>query len=133
MKFATLIATSALLTGGVVYSAADTTAASRQIDAILAKEWKAAKVQPNKPADDATFLRRVYLDVTGRIPTFEEASAFLNSKAPDKRAKLIDQLLASDGYVHHFFNYWADIHRQRPRGADLSELYPRLAAQEQAV
>ncbi|MFZ4766821.1 MAG: DUF1549 domain-containing protein, partial [Roseimicrobium sp.] len=90
--------------------------ASQKIDAILAKEWKAAKVSPNKPASDEVFLRRVYLDVTGRIPTYQEALAFLNSKDASKRAKLIDQLLNSEGYVSHFFNYWADVLRAQSQG-----------------
>ncbi len=97
-------------------SGADNLPASRQIDAILAKDWKTANVQPNKPASDEIFLRRVYLDVIGRIPTGDEASAFLNSKDANKRAKLIDTLLASDGYVHHFFNYWADVLRAQSQG-----------------
>lgn len=96
--------------------AADTSAASRQIDALLAREWQAAKIKPNKPASDEIFLRRVYLDVIGRIPTHDEAVAFLESKKPDKRAALIDRLLASDGYVHHFFNYWADVLRAQSQG-----------------
>ncbi len=85
--------------------------ASNTIDTILAKEWKDAKVTPNPKACDETFLRRVYLDVTGRIPTYEEATRFLESTASDKRAQLIDELLDSEGYVNHFFNYWADILR----------------------
>jgi len=85
--------------------------ASAQIDRIIAKDWKAHDVKPNPLASDEVFLRRVYLDVTGRIPSYDETQAFLNSKAKDKRAKLIDDLLASEGYVNHFFNYWADILR----------------------
>lgn len=96
--------------------AAEVGPASRQIDALLAKEWKAAGIQPNQPASDAVFLRRVYLDVIGRIPTADEAAAFLDSTDANKRAMLIDRLLASDGYVHHFFNYWADILRAQSNG-----------------
>jgi hypothetical protein len=84
---------------------------SAQIDALLSKAWKSAGIQPNAPAKDEVFMRRVYLDVIGRIPTHAEAAAFLNSKDAAKRAKLIDQLLASEGYVNHFHNYWADILR----------------------
>lgn len=84
---------------------------SSQIDALLARAWKAAGIQPNAPASDEVFLRRVYLDVIGRIPTQAEAVAFLDSKDTAKRAKLIDQLLGSEGYVNHFQNYWADILR----------------------
>ncbi len=97
-------------------TAAETSAASKQIDALVAKGLATQKLQPNPRADDETFLRRVYLDVVGRIPSQQEAVAFLQSKAPNKRAQLIDQLLASDGYVYHFYNYWADILRAQSTG-----------------
>jgi Protein of unknown function (DUF1549)/Protein of unknown function (DUF1553)/Protein of unknown function (DUF1800) len=51
-------------------------------------------------AGDAEFLRRVYLDVTGVIPTAEETQAFFGDTVPDKRAKLIDRLLASERYAY---------------------------------
>ena len=53
----------------------------------------------NPPVSDETFLRRIYLDVIGRIPTLAESLAFLDNSDPDKRAKLIQQLLASEGFV----------------------------------
>lgn len=67
-------------------------------------------------ADDNTFVRRLYLDIIGRIPTTRESELFLSSKEPNKRTKLIDQLLASEGYVQHFFNYWADVLRAQSNG-----------------
>jgi hypothetical protein len=70
-------------------------------------------VQPNKQTDDFVFVRRVYLDVAGRIPTDVEARDFLNDKDPDKRRKLVDQLLVSDGYRSHLFNWMADLLRHR--------------------
>src|SRR5688500_8319570 len=82
-----------------------------QIDGILAKAWDAKKVKGNPAVDDATFVRRIYLDVAGRIPTTRETEAFLESKDANKRAKLIDQLLAGEGYVQHMFNFWSDILR----------------------
>lgn len=94
----------------------DTSAASKQADALLAKSWQKHRIKPNALVDDATFLRRVYLTVVGRIPTLEEARAFHASQMPDKRAKLIDTLLASEGYVQNFFNYWADVLRAQSQG-----------------
>mgnify|MGYP001410757878 CR=1 FL=1 len=70
-------------------------------------------VQPNKQTDDFVFVRRIYLDVAGRIPTDVEARDFLNDKDPEKRRKLIDQLLISDGYRSHLFNWLADLLRHR--------------------
>lgn len=77
-------------------------------DSIVARHWERKKIKPRPVASDSTFVRRVYLDVIGRIPTAEEALAFLDSRAPDKRERLIDALLASEGYVHHWFHLWAD-------------------------
>ena len=70
-------------------------------------------VQPNKQTDDFVFVRRIYLDVAGRIPTDVEARDFLNDKDPEKRRKIIDQLLISDGYRSHLFNWLADLLRHR--------------------
>jgi hypothetical protein len=58
--------------------------------------------------DDPEFLRRVYIDLTGRVPTAEQAIAFLDSKDPDKRAKLIDTLLASPQFGEQFGRTWRD-------------------------
>ncbi len=84
---------------------------SQKIDELLAKGWEKAGVKPNPPASDDVLVRRLYLDIAGRIPTVEEAAAYTKSSDPQKRAKLIDTLLASDGYTSHMFNYWADILR----------------------
>ncbi len=72
------------------------------IQAVLAEN----KVAPAPRADDAEFLRRVYLDITGRIPPASRVSEFLASTDPDKRRKLIDDLLTSNGYVNNFAAAW---------------------------
>jgi hypothetical protein len=59
--------------------------------------------------DDETFLRRVYLDIIGTTPTVTEASAFLDSKASDKRAKVIDELLGRKEFTELWVNKWAEI------------------------
>jgi len=82
-----------------------------KVDALIAAKLEAEKQQPNALAGDEIFVRRVYLDVIGRVPTQAEALAFVESQAPGKRAKLIDQLLASEGYVQNMFNFWADVLR----------------------
>ena len=70
----------------------------------------------NQPISDETFLRRIYLDVIGRIPTLAQSRAFLDNSDPDKRAKLIQQLLVSEGFVSHMFNWKANQLRLDPRG-----------------
>ena len=114
----TLTALATLLAvGSSAFAAAtDTTSAARQIDAILAKDWAKNDLKGNPAADDTTFVRRVYLDVIGRIPTTREAEEFLASKESDKRSKLIDKLLASEGYTQHFYNLWADVLRAQTQG-----------------
>ena len=68
---------------------ADATAA--WIDQQFAADWEANHVRPAAAADDAEFLRRVYLDLAGRIPTVAETRAFLDDKRPDKRRRLVEQ------------------------------------------
>jgi hypothetical protein len=76
------------------------------IDHFLEAEWKVRGITPSAICDDRTFVRRVYLDLAGRIPTREEATAFLTDLAPDKRAKLADKLLSSDEYARTFREVW---------------------------
>jgi hypothetical protein len=80
-----------------------------RIDYQLAARWAAAHVEPAPPADDAEFLRRVYLDLVGRIPSVAEARTFLADARPDRRARLVEELLASPGYVNHFANVWKQL------------------------
>ncbi|WP_051946195.1 DUF1549 domain-containing protein [Verrucomicrobium sp. BvORR106] len=100
----------ALLAAPALISAASLPEAQK-IDALLAKDWQKNNLTPNPTAPDAVLVRRLYLDIAGRIPTAEETQEFMKSQDPQKRAKLIDRLLASDGYTSNMFNYWADILR----------------------
>jgi hypothetical protein len=68
---------------------------------------------PSPTSDDATFLRRVSLDLTGRLPSADRAKAFLADKAADKRDKLVEELLAGEGYADFFANKWSAILRNR--------------------
>ncbi|WP_395741352.1 DUF1549 domain-containing protein [Prosthecobacter sp.] len=94
-------------------AAPDLQATAAKIDELVNAKLVREKIQPNKPASDEVFVRRVYLDVVGRIPTLTETTDFLKSTDADKRSKLINKLLASDGYVQNFYNYWADILRMK--------------------
>src|SRR5437899_13025752 len=70
-------------------------ALAARIDKHLTAGWSAAGVEPAPLADDPEFLRRVTLDLAGRIPSVAEARAFLKETSPDKRLRLVEQLLAS--------------------------------------
>jgi ferric-dicitrate binding protein FerR (iron transport regulator) len=76
------------------------------IDDEVTQALLAAKIPPSPVADDAEFLRRATLDITGRIPSYQQAVAFLTNNEPDKRRKLIDQLLASPEYGQNFGQIW---------------------------
>lgn len=77
------------------------------IDAAILK----AGIRPPQKADDDVFMRRVYLDIIGRAPSYDEAKAYLEDRDFNRRRKLIDKLLDSPGRASHEFNYWADILR----------------------
>lgn len=79
-------------------------------------------IAPSELADDATFLRRVFLDTIGTLPTAAEARAFLASTDPQKRARLIDRLLDRSEYADYWAMKWSDLMRVdkdlvTPRGA----------------
>lgn len=85
------------------------------IDRLVEDNYREHNVTPMPETTDAQFVRRIYLDIVGRIPTYRETVTFVKSGLPDKRTKLIDDLLGSDGYASHAFNYWADVLRYRDR------------------
>ena len=82
-----------------------------EIDRLAASKWKRMKIEPSGLADDATFLRRMYLDLTGLPPTSDEVKAFLADTKPtrEKRSAAIDKLIGSKPFVDHWTNKWADL------------------------
>jgi hypothetical protein len=81
------------------------------VDELALAKWKKLGLRPSPVVDDATFLRRVSIDVCGRLPTVAEARAFLADTSSDKRAKLIDRLLDSPDYPANFAMRWGTILR----------------------
>src|SRR5207237_7736655 len=81
------------------------------VDELAAARWKKLGLPPSPACDDATFLRRVTVDLCGRLPTADEARASLADTAADKRAKLIDRLLDSPDYAEYFAMRWGSILR----------------------
>ncbi|MGE3807729.1 MAG: DUF1549 domain-containing protein, partial [Gemmataceae bacterium] len=87
----------------------DAAALARIIDKGIDQQLQAANVQASPQADDAEFLRRVYIDLTGVIPPADKAAAFLDSTDPNKREKLIDELLADPKYGTHLADIWVNM------------------------
>ena len=77
-------------------------------DHVLAK-WKSLRLAPSRPSDDATFIRRAFLDAAGVLPTAEEVETFLADKSADKRVKLVDRILERDEYVDYWAYKWSDL------------------------
>ncbi len=82
-------------------------------DAPVFAKLKTLGLPPSALSDDATYLRRVSLDLTGRLPSMERAKAFLADKSPAKRDALVEELLSSEGYADWFANKWSAILRNR--------------------
>lgn len=72
------------------------------IDFLLRKRWAEKEISPASSIDDGAFLRRITLDLLGRIPTREEHARFLTDTRPDRRKALIDDLLESEAHARHF-------------------------------
>src|SRR4051794_40124192 len=79
------------------------------IDRYIFGKMQADGVEPAPASDDSEFLRRVYLDLTGRLATVDQAVAFLNDTSAGKRAALIDNLLASDAYIDKWTLFFGNI------------------------
>lgn len=82
-----------------------------RIDELVASNLQQLSLAPAHGCSDPVFLRRAFLDVTGTLPTADEARRFLNDSDPDKRRKLVDQLLQRDEYVDYWTLKWCDLLR----------------------
>lgn len=86
-----------------------------ELDKTLSSYYKQNNIQEStNKVDQYTLLRRLYLDLAGRIPNTEEIKSFITEKNPNKKEILIDKLLYSEDYVNNFYNFFADLYRIRP-------------------
>jgi hypothetical protein len=92
------------------------------IDTHVFRTLRQLNVLPSEPAEDAEYLRRVYLDVIGTLPTAAEARAFLADDHPDKRARLVEELLRRPEFADLWALRWADVLR-----VDRAALGPKQA------
>ncbi len=131
-KLAFLLFTACAVLGTATGTYAAALPEAAKIDSLLAADWQKNGLQANPPASDDVIVRRLYLDIAGRIPTVAERQEFISSNDPQKRARLIDKLLASDGYTSHLFNYWADVLRltDNTKGRITAEAYEEWMKKE---
>ena len=93
------------------------------IDGLVWDKLQRLGVTPSAPANDATFHRRAFLDVIGRLPTPAETRAFLADNDPHRRVKLIDALLQRPEYADYWANKWADLLRPNPYRVGIKAVY----------
>lgn len=79
------------------------------IDDMVLQQLQRLNLPPSKPATDAEFLRRAYIDTIGTLPTIEETKAYLDDASADKRDKLIDELLSRSEFVDFWSYQWSDL------------------------
>ncbi|VTU02019.1 Ig-like domain-containing protein OS=Singulisphaera acidiphila (strain ATCC BAA-1392 / DSM 18658 / VKM B-2454 / MOB10) GN=Sinac_3078 PE=4 SV=1: Big_2: PSCyt2: PSD1 [Gemmataceae bacterium] len=90
-------------------------AAKTVVDQHTQKKWRELGLVPSDLCTDEVFIRRVFLDVTGTLPTPKQVTDFVADKDAAKRDKLVDRLLESPEYAYFFANKWADILRVKRR------------------
>ncbi|MDX2179103.1 MAG: DUF1553 domain-containing protein [Bryobacteraceae bacterium] len=100
--------------------AAASSSYSNLIDRHIFAELERQSVRPAAKTTDAEFLRRVSLDLTGRIPTRERTIAFLNDPATDKRARYVEELLVSSAYVDKWTMYFGDLFKNTQRNQNIT-------------
>ncbi len=79
------------------------------VDELVLKQLQVLHLPPAAPADDATFIRRAFLDTTGKLPTADEVRQFLADTEPEKRDRLIGSLLAREEFVDYWAYQWSDL------------------------
>jgi hypothetical protein len=85
--------------------------ANNYVDELVYEKLRQLQYEPAELCSDTDFVRRVYLDVIGVLPTIEEQEVFLADKAPDRRQRLIDKLLARPEHAHFWASKWGDLLR----------------------
>ena len=79
------------------------------IDDLVLAKWNALNLAPSAPGSDEAFIRRAFLDAAGVLPAAEDVEAFLQDSSPDKRARLIEQILEREEFIDHWAYKWSDL------------------------
>ena len=101
---------------------------SNTIDKYIFQALADAQVAPAPPTTDFEFVRRVYLDLTGRIPTPEQALGFVNDTSPDKRTKLVDSLVGSPNWLDKWTVWYGDLLKNNSRNTQIVRFVPGVLA-----
>ena len=113
---------------GAPGAALDAHALAARIDLHISQRLKAENVKPAAQAGDAEFFRRVHLDLAGRIPRAADVRDFLDDPAPDKRRRVIENLLDSPHFVNHFTNVWRFLLLPQNNNVQVQPLVPGFEA-----
>ena len=101
-----------------------------RIDQLIEQGWEDHEYSPSKPATEAEWCRRVFLDVVGRVPKVDEVEAFTASKSPSKQRELVERLLGSEyeaEYVRFWTSYWTNALIGRTGGTERRSVTNRQA------
>jgi hypothetical protein len=107
--FALVLLAAGTFAGRLLAAQPDAQQTAREVDRLLAEEVFASDTQLAPRIDDATYLRRVWLDIVGDIPTPEHVTAFVLDPAKDKRERVVGELLANPLYGQNWARYWRDV------------------------
>ncbi len=98
------------------------------IDRYLFQAMSAAGAVPAAPTNDYEFIRRATLDLTGRIPTPDRVTSFVADNAPDKRTKLVDELIAAPGWVDKWTMFFGDLFQNNSSNSQIRRYVPGVVA-----
>ena len=104
-----LMLTGLLVTGIALAEPSGVPAQVAVINEMIEQGWRDFEIRPAPEVDDATWCRRLFLDVIGRIPSNDELQEFLGERGSDRRAKLVDRLLHDDRYTEEYAGHWATV------------------------
>ena len=111
----------------------DTDQAVQRINELIEQGWSDNELTPSKPATDAEWCRRVFLDVVGRVPKVDELDEYTSSKSRNKRQELVERLLGDEynqEYVRYWTSYWTNTLIGRTGGTERRSVTDREAMED---
>ncbi len=91
------------------FKGSSTPVTPEKLDRLVETQLKTASLKPGAVISDEQFVRRVWIDLTGRLPAPADVNEFLADRRSDKRARLIDKLLETEDYARHWAKYWREV------------------------